>query len=74
MFAYGKKYQKKGSLPKMVLLYPYCDTFLTSLSTFTNDLTSQADGLKVIASSFNLADENNYESMLRALMRRVASC
>ena len=74
MFAYGKKYQQKGSIPKMVLLYPYCDTFLTSLSTFTYDLTNQGDGLKVIASSFNLADKNHYESMLKALLRRIASC
>lgn len=74
MFAYGKKYQSKGCVPRMVLLYPYCDTFLTSLSTFTYDLTKQGDGLKVIASSFNIADKNNYESMLRALLRQVAIC
>lgn len=74
MFAYGKKYERNGSIPKMVLLYPYCDTFLTSLSTFTYDLTIHGDGLKVIASSFNIADKNNYESMLRMLLRHVANC
>lgn len=71
MFAYGKKYQKDGSIPKMVLLYPYCETFTTSLSSFIYDMNIEGNGLQVIASSFNLADKQNYESMLTELMRTV---
>lgn len=71
MFAYGKKYQKEGTIPKMVLLYPYCDTFTTSLSTFVYDMNIEENGLQVIVSSFNLADKNNYESMFIELIRTI---
>lgn len=73
MFAYGKKYQSSGSIPCMILLYPYCDTFTSSLASFIYDINQGGSSLQVIASSFNLADEANYESMLRELLKNVVN-
>ena len=68
MFAYGKKYNKNGAVPNMVLLYPYCETFTTTLSSFIYDFKNDEIGLNVVVSSFNLADKEKYESMLQNII------
>ena len=68
MFAYGKKYNKNGAVPNMVLLYPFCETFTTTLSSFIYDFKNDEIGLNVVVTSFNLADKEKYESMLQNII------
>lgn len=68
MYAYGKKYQDSDAVPKLILLYPYCDSFMATLPLFVYDVQEGSGNLKVMVSSFNLSVPGEYESLLRALI------
>lgn len=73
MYAYGRKYQDADVVPKLILLYPYCDSFMATLPLFVYDLQKDTPNLKVLVSSFNLSDPREYDSILQALINLAAN-
>lgn len=70
LYGYGRKYalhkpHGKGSgIPKLVLIYPYTDTFNAPLDTFYYERSDQETGLRLLVTPFNLADEETFKDQV----------
>ena len=65
LYAYGQKYHLGDSyfldiIPKLVLVYPYTESFQAELKPFVYEEIKAKYGLKLVVYPFNLADEGNH--------------
>ena len=78
LYAYGQKYKLGESkertidvMPKLILLYPYSESFTKELPVFTYDEIDGDMGLKLMVIPFNLADPSSYQQQVQDIIQKV---
>lgn len=70
LYSYGKKYgYKLNTIPKLILIYPYSNSFTKPLDLFYYEKNDAQTGIQLYVAPFDLSEPSTYHDQINKILR-----